>query len=100
MFVKSIGLNLDTVEDRHALVKAINRQFLPALRKECGLLEANVLDMANTDIMAVLCFEGSDASSVNLSDALDRACRLQGLGIDKGRFLEREHDLISEGRAE
>lgn len=99
MFVKSIGLNLDTEQDRHNLVKAINRRMLPVLKRDRGLIEANVMDLSATDLMAVLSFEGSDSSSVNLTNALDLACRQQGIEIDKGRFLERVHEVISEGRA-
>lgn len=99
MFVKSIGLNLESEKERHAVVKAINKRMLPRLSREAGLREANVLDFAATDLMAVLVFDGADPGRANLTEALDLACRQQNLEVDSARFIEREHPLISEGRA-
>ena len=96
MLVKSIGINLDSVADRHQLLKALNQDVFPSLQRDRGLLNVTVLDFEESGLMSILSFDDALIDDdLNLSEIFRRGATFRGLELEEERFIERHHPVIA-----
>ncbi len=93
MVVKSVGLTLESVEERFSFIKVMNRDVLPKLREDHGLIDASIIDYQKTGIISVLTFEFENESALN--DLIHRYLKKSRVAISADRIVEREHAILN-----
>ncbi len=93
MEVKSIGLTLSSVEERYSFVKVMNRDILPKLRQDYGLIDASIVDYQKTGLISVLTFEFEGELALN--ELIHRYLKKSRVEISAEAIIEHKHDILN-----
>ncbi len=93
MEIKSIGLTLNSVEERYRYIKVMNRDVLPKLRADYGLIDASIVDYQKTGLISVLTFDFE--SELALNELIHRYLKKSRVEISADAIIEHKHEVLN-----